>query len=198
MTIYELVALSMQITLPPNFKNIPYRYVLVEVLLEVLQLNILASRTTSCVASRSVNSKNKFQEFFGFLNCYGAIDYTYFKIELPGNTFASDYYNKDKDKSIVMQAIIDSEASLKRPILVLGIYHRRLRILRASVIRPFPSVNGTKLREAFNFYFSSLRMGFNSEISIQGLKAGAAGNLAESRERGAMMSLESQLLPVLV
>ncbi|EFJ20881.1 hypothetical protein SELMODRAFT_417948 [Selaginella moellendorffii] len=37
--------------------------------------------------------------------------------------------------------------------------------------------------------------GFNLEISVQGLKAGTVGNLVESRERGAMMSLESQLLP---
>ncbi|EFJ29414.1 hypothetical protein SELMODRAFT_91574 [Selaginella moellendorffii] len=54
--------------------------------------------------------KTGFKSLCGFPNCCGAIDCTHFEVELPGNAFASDYYNKDKDYSIVMQAIVDSEA----------------------------------------------------------------------------------------
>ncbi|EFJ27050.1 hypothetical protein SELMODRAFT_15917, partial [Selaginella moellendorffii] len=54
--------------------------------------------------------KTDFESLHGFPNCCGAIDCTHFEVQLPGNAFASDYYNKDKDYSIVMQAIVDSEA----------------------------------------------------------------------------------------
>ncbi|EFJ36810.1 hypothetical protein SELMODRAFT_76044, partial [Selaginella moellendorffii] len=55
--------------------------------------------------------KISFESLHNFPNCYGAIDSMHFEIKLPKNAFVSDYYNKDKAYSIVMQAIVDSEAT---------------------------------------------------------------------------------------
>ena len=44
----------------------------------------------------------------GFKNCVGAIDCTHVHLKLPGKNNASDYTDKNRQRSTMMQAIVDS------------------------------------------------------------------------------------------
>eukprot|EP01018_Ginkgo_biloba_P016431 Gb_28057 [translate_table: standard] len=44
----------------------------------------------------------------GFPNCYGAIDATHIQMDLPYNESLVDWYDRDHNYSMIIQAIVDS------------------------------------------------------------------------------------------
>eukprot|EP01018_Ginkgo_biloba_P016929 Gb_05153 [translate_table: standard] len=52
--------------------------------------------------------KEGFRQKRGFPNCYGAIDVTHIRFQLPRNESSSDSYDRDHHYSMVLQAIVDS------------------------------------------------------------------------------------------
>ncbi|EFJ12261.1 hypothetical protein SELMODRAFT_425553 [Selaginella moellendorffii] len=178
-----------EITPPPDLINIPSRYVPVD--LSAIKIG--------------------FKSLCGFLNCCGAIDYMHFKVELPGNVFASDYYNKDRDYSIVIQAIVDNEAKraqsgeiLNGPAVSRSQYQFREYIIGDSgyyelpwLVIPFPSANGTELRETFNFYLSSSRMGFNCNTHISSLCSFMPLKALHGKLRSHLAALKNELVELI-
>ena len=58
--------------------------------------------------SERVTIKADFEAVQGFKNCVGAIDCTHVYLKLPGKKNASDYTDRNNQRSTVMQAIVDS------------------------------------------------------------------------------------------
>jgi hypothetical protein len=53
--------------------------------------------------------KMKFERLRGIPQVCGVIDCTHVEVELPGRSRATDYFDKDKDYSYVVQAIVDTD-----------------------------------------------------------------------------------------
>ena len=53
--------------------------------------------------------KAEFKSIQGFKNCVGAIDCTHVYLKLPGHKNATDYTDRNRQRSTVMQAIVDAK-----------------------------------------------------------------------------------------
>eukprot|EP01018_Ginkgo_biloba_P030383 Gb_03722 [translate_table: standard] len=67
--------------------------------------NVLQWPTDSIALERV---KKGFHQKQGFPNCCGAIDVTHIRFQLPPNESSSNWYDRDHNYSMVLQAIVDS------------------------------------------------------------------------------------------
>ena len=54
--------------------------------------------------------KAGFESKWGIPQVCGAIDVTHVEVNLPGNVRSTDYYDKDKNYSFILQAIVDADS----------------------------------------------------------------------------------------
>jgi hypothetical protein len=64
---------------------------------------------TSPVGEELQKVKDGFESKWGIPQVCGAIDVTHTEIDLPGNERSTDYFDKDKNYSLILQAIVDVE-----------------------------------------------------------------------------------------